>query len=54
MEMARLPPLVVETISVILVIYKGGLYFQRGTPSEWPGSRFMRSIVHYSIFYFAV
>lgn len=50
----RLPPLVVETISVMLVVYKAVHHFQLGAPKSWTGSRFMNSIVRYSVFYFVV
>ena len=48
----RIPPLVLETISVSLVVYKAILYFRLGAPKTWGGSRFMDSIVRYSVLYF--
>ncbi|KAF8582399.1 hypothetical protein K439DRAFT_1661837 [Ramaria rubella] len=49
-----LPPLLVETLSVILVLHKAIRHFQGGAPKEWVGSRFISAIVRYSIIYFVV
>jgi len=49
-----IPPMIIETISVILVLYKAIRHFQKGPPKEWAGSRFMQSIARYSVIYFVV
>ena len=49
---SRIPPLLIEWISVTLVVYKAIRYFQMGAPMSWAGSRFMDSIVRYSVLYF--
>lgn len=53
-ETVRIPPLLVEFVSVILVVHKAALYFKTGTPREWAGSRLMSSILRYSVIYFIV
>ncbi|KAF8521142.1 hypothetical protein JB92DRAFT_1832889 [Gautieria morchelliformis] len=47
-----IPPLLIETISVTLVVYKAIRHFRLGAPKSWTGSRFMNSIVRYSVLYF--
>ncbi|GJJ14285.1 hypothetical protein Clacol_008549 [Clathrus columnatus] len=46
------PPIIIETLSVILVVYKALNHYRNGGAKEWAGSRFMYSIVRYSIIYF--
>jgi len=46
------PPIVIETLSVILVVYKALQHYRNGGPKEWAGSRFMYSIARYSVIYF--
>lgn len=50
----RLPPLVVEGVSVILVSHKALLYFRGKVPSDWAGTRLMHSLLKYSVFYFTM
>ena len=50
----RIPPLLVEFVSVIFVIHKAILHFQGASPMERVGSRALRSILRYSVVYFIV
>ncbi|KAF8530121.1 hypothetical protein BU17DRAFT_59896 [Hysterangium stoloniferum] len=47
-----IPPIIIETISVILVLFKAVRHVQGGAPKEWAGSRFMELIARYSVIYF--
>ena len=48
--MSRIPPILVETISVSLVVYKATHCFR--APKAQGGSRFMDCILRYSVLYF--
>ena len=48
--MFRIPPILVETISVSLVVYKATHYLR--APKTQGGSRFMDCILRYSVLYF--
>ena len=50
----RIPPLILETISVALVVYKAVQHYRTGAPKTWVGSRVMSSIVRYSVLYFVM
>jgi hypothetical protein len=50
----RLPPILVETVSVMLVIHKAVVYFREDNPEESAASRLMLSLVRHSVLYFVV
>lgn len=47
-----IPPIIIETLSVTLVVSKALQHYRNGMPKHWAASRFMYSIARYSVVYF--
>ncbi|KIJ29209.1 hypothetical protein M422DRAFT_269388 [Sphaerobolus stellatus SS14] len=49
-----IPPIILETVAFLLVLYKALEYYRSGVPKDWATARFMKAMTRYSVTYFLI